>query len=79
MTLPSCPDCRASTWTATYRARVERTWLVTSEHPNPHLDYEDEDFGEWDEGECSSCGYRPIGQLASEVRAALLGPVTLDP
>lgn len=72
MTVPSCPSCHAATWAATYRAQVERRWSVSALRPAPHLDYEDEDFGEWDTARCESCGHIPSGQLAADVQDALL-------
>lgn len=73
MTFPHCPDCGDAIWTATYRAQVERSWTVSALLPAPLIDREDEDFGEWDEACCVSCGHTPVGQIAADVEALLRG------
>lgn len=70
--MPTCPACGSAAWTATYRAQVERIWSVSGQAPQPHCDYEDEDFGEWDTPSCSSCGAAASGLLGNAVLDALL-------
>lgn len=73
MTIPDCRVCGAAHWTGTYLSQNERRWSIERGQEVPSLDYEDEDFGEWNDLRCLDCDQPPDSELHSAVLNALLG------
>lgn len=73
MAIPSCPACKATAWTGTYRAQVERWWSTSDQDSQPQLVYEDEDHGEWAEIDCERCRAPVPDWLRDQVLTRLLG------